>query len=570
MSYETMSSKTEKKTRHVLISVLVMVSLIGLSILAFQSAARIQDRNQDGMSWQQEKMIPLLQAGGVWLAVLAAVAGVVPWIYRTDHLKPRTESPVPPWAWITLTILIVAYVGIYGWVCNRRHSLFNSGGYDLAIKEQVLWNTLNGRFFASSLEVDNAFADHFQPIMLFFMPAYAVFRSPRLLIWIQTLALAAGAIPLFILAQRRLGSPVVGLAMAATYLSYPPLGFINRFDFHPEALAVPAFLAAFEALDRDDLAAASFWLLIPLLSKENLGFSVAAFGLYALVFKRKRTFGLTWMGVGVAVSLATMFWLIPALREAPSDSLSRYEWLGETPQAMIATLVREPDRVWDKLTNPTRGLYLLQLMVPTGFLALIGIPELMMALPGLAINLLADHFLQNSIYCQYTVPIVPFVFVAAVAGLARIRRSFSPWYAYVLGLGCLFMVIVPFKIDFPLGQDPVITNLQAAYDALAVVPDRVSLVTTNAYAPHLAHRAGLFVLGFPAQRETPTDPEIVFVNLYDQRYILCDGYRTYFEALDLDQYGVIFRDRGMIVVQRNGGSNEAFRDFVLNWTDCAG
>lgn len=565
-----MPSQRIKQGKRVILAILISVSLVGLSILAFRSAARIRAHNRDDMTWQQEKMIPLLQVGGAWFALLAPVAGVVPWIHRNAHPKTRVRTSSPPWIWIVLAILIVTYIGIYGWVCNRRHSLFNSGGYDLAIKEQVLWNTLHGRFFASSPEVDNAFADHFQPIMLFFLPAYVLFRSPRLLIWIQTVALAAGAIPLFILARRRLDSPVVAIAVAATYLAYPPLGFINRFDFHPEALAVPALLAAFEALDRDDLAATSFWLLIPLLSKENLGFTVAAFGLYALIIRHKPKFGLAWMGVGLALSLATMFWLIPTLRDAPSDTLSRYDWLGETPQAMLTTLIREPERVWDKLANPTRGLYLLQLLIPTGFLALIGMPEFMMAAPGLAINLLADHFLQNSIYCQYTVPIVPFVFIAAVAGLARIRRAFSPWYAYVLGLGCLFLVIVPFKIDFPLGQDPVITNLQAAYDALQVVPDRASLVTTNAYAPHLAHRAGLFVLGFPAQRETPTNPDIVFINLYDQRYILCDGYRAYVEKLDLDQYGVIFRDRGLIVVQRHGGSNEAFRDFVHNWTDCAG
>jgi hypothetical protein len=62
----------------------------------------------------------------------------------------------------------------------------------------------------------------------------------------------------------------------------------------------------------------------------------------------------------------------------------------------------------------------------------------------------------------------------------------------------------------------------------------------------------------------------VFVNLYDQRFMVCEQYRKYLTQLDIDRYGVIFRDRGLIVVQRNGGSNEAFRDFVLDWTDCAG
>jgi hypothetical protein len=96
------------------------------------------------------------------------------------------------------------------------------------------------------------------------------------------------------------------------------------------------------------------------------------------------------------------------------------------------------------------------------------------------------------------------------------------------------------------------------------------VVTTNAYAPHLARREGLYIIGIPAQRDPPPDPDIVLVNLYDQRFMVCEQYREYFEGLDINRYGVVFRDWGLIVVQRDGGSNEAFRDFVLNWTDCAG
>jgi len=551
----------------------ILLSII-LSLLAFRSAYLIQQNGlQEAFPWQQEKIVDLLNASGIWFAGLAIVLAAAVWLRRriiADLPKAEASEIAVHWPWIVLAVLIALYIAVLGLTSIERHRRFNSTGYDLAIKEQVIWNTLHGRFFASSPEVDNAFQDHFQPIMLALVPLYALFPSPQFLIWVQTIGLAAGAIPLFVLARRRLQSPTLALALSAGYLLTPTLGYMNRFDFHPEILAIPAFLAAFEALDRDDWTAASIWLVVPLLSKENLGFTVAAFGLYALVFRRNVKFGLAWTAVGVAISTLTMFWLIPTLRDAPSDTLSRYGWLGSSPPQMVKTLLTQPGKVWDTIADPTRGLYLLQLLLPTGFLVLIGLPEFLIAVPGLTINLLAHHYLQNTIYCQYTVPILPFLSIATVMALSRMKRHVPRWTLYVVGIGCLALSAFAFHVDTPLGQDPTVSNPEAVRDALAVVPDGVSLVTTNAYAPHLAHREELYILGFPSQREPPTDPQMVFVNLYDQRSILCDGYREYFESLDLDRYGTIFRDRGLIVLQRDGGVNDQFRDFILNWNNCAG
>jgi uncharacterized membrane protein len=482
------------------------------------------------------------------------------------------------WAFVVLLLCVVGSVVAYGWLANERHNRFNSTGFDLGVKEQVIWNTVHGRFFASSPEVDNAFADHFQPLMLILVPLYVLFPSPRLLIWVQAVGLAAGAVPLFRLAQRRLNSAGLSLALAAAYLLCPTIGFISRFDFHPEALAIAAFLFAFDALDRDALIAVSLWLLVPLMGKENLGFSVAAFGLYAAVVRRRMRFGLAWTLAGLAVSSATMFWLIPVLRQGPSDTLARYGWLGETTGQMVWTLIARPRYIWQNLADSSRLLYLLQLLVPTGLLALLGLPELLLAAPGLVINLLAQHHCQARIYCQYTVPIVPFVYVATVTGLQWLGHSLRCRPALIIiGLAVVPLSMLALNIDnpfteaqdvpAPLAQLP---NHEAVVRALAFVPPGLSVVTTNAYAPHLAQREGLYIMGIPTQRDPPPDPDVVFVNLYDQRFMVCHQYRDYFARLDIDRYGVTFRDSGMIVIQRDGGSNEGFRDFLLNWTDCAG
>jgi len=557
--------------------------LLTLGALALWGATLAREGNVEGIfPWQLPKLRGLLAISGVWLALVSI--GLLVGYFLGHRLGDASSQPSPrklhP-ALVVLALLILAHVVAYGWLATQRHERFNSTGFDLAIKEQVIWNTLHGRFFASSPEVENAFADHFQPVMLALIPLYVLIPSPKLLLWVQVIGLAAGAIPLYRLARRRLNSPWLALAVAAAYLLYPAIGFTERFDFHPEALAIPAFIAAFEALDHDDLKIASLWLLVPLLSKENLGFSVAAFGLYAALRERTRRrvrFGFAWTGVGLIVSSATMFWLIPALRQGPSDTLERYGWLGESPGQMAWTLLSQPGTVCRTLAEPNRALYLLQLLLPVGFLTLLGLPELLLAAPGLAINILAQHHCQAKIYCQYTVPIVPFVFIAAVLGLHRLKGWLGQrWLSHAIGLAVVPLAMLALVIDSPFteGQElppPLaeLPNAEAVHRALAIVPPGASVVTTNAYAPHLARREGLYIIGIPTQREPPPDPDVVFINLYDQRFMVCEQYREYFSQLDIDRYGIIFRDWGLIVVQRDGGSNEAFRDFVLNWTDCAG
>jgi uncharacterized membrane protein len=553
---------------------------IALSILALLGLSGAREGILESIyPWQLTKLRKLLLTSAIWLALVSGVLFADHLLGRRDAQSAAFSLPkadlVPA---IIVLLFIAAYVGAYGWLATQRHYRFNSTGYDLAIKEQVIWNTVQGRFFASSPEVDNAFEDHFQPIMLALVPLYAVFPSTELLLWGQTAVLALGAIPLYHLARRRLRVPWLALAPTSAYLLYPALGFVNRFDFHPEALAIPAFIAAFAAFDRDDLTAASLWLIVPLLSKENLGFSVAFFGLYAALFRKRIRFGLIWAVVGVTVSVGTMFWLIPTLRRGPSDTLARYSWLGDTPKQIVWTLIAHPLRVWNGMVDPNRALYLLQLLTTTGFLALMGLPELMMVIPGLTVNLLAHHHCQASIYCQYTVPITPFIFIAAVIGLQRIIHLLEHrWAAYVLGFAVVSLSVLALAIDNPFAEDQTLPdplaklpNAEAVRRALAVVPPGASVVTTNAYAPHLAQREALYLIGIPAQRDPPPDPQVVFVNLYDQRFMLCDQYQAYFKQLDIDHYGLIFRDSGVVVAQRDGGSNEGFRDFVLNWTDCAG
>src|SRR5262249_17389485 len=143
----------------------------------------------------------------------------------------------------------------------------------------------------------------------------------------QSVVLPLGALPLYLLARRKFNSPGLGLIAAFCFLAYPPLGFLNRYDFHSEVLSIPLLIAAYERIDIADLKTASVLMVLTLFTKENLGITVAALGIMAAVYYRHWRFGLCWAVLGLAYSLFALFVIIPAFRGAPSDTLSRYQWL---------------------------------------------------------------------------------------------------------------------------------------------------------------------------------------------------------------------------------------------------
>ncbi|MCA9924477.1 MAG: DUF2079 domain-containing protein, partial [Anaerolineales bacterium] len=277
----------------------------------------------------ESRLLLLSSIAGGWLFILVTVVLFPVWAQRHTHFRVLYRIIQHRWTiHIVLGGFIVIFVAVYGWFAIARHGRFNSTGYDLAIHEQILWNTLNGRFFATSLEVDNSFADHFRPLMLALLPFYALFQTAETLLVIQVIALAVTAVPLFFLANKKLNNKPIALAIAAMYLIYPAVGFVARFDFHMEAIAVPFFVMAFYAMEKEQWRYATFWLVLTLLCKENMGIVVAIFGLYIMLMRRKWRWGMVWLILGLTAFVLTSFWLLPAIRGEALDALDRYAWMG--------------------------------------------------------------------------------------------------------------------------------------------------------------------------------------------------------------------------------------------------
>jgi len=515
----------------------------------------------------------MLAATGLLLLCAAFFVAVVD---PARHQRWSAALSLHRWAPRLAALAVLLYVAVYFPFTAQRYWHFNAGVYDLGVQDQVVWNTAHGRWYASSIEVGNYMGDHFKPLVALLAPFYLIAPSVYWLLAFQTVVLALGAVPVYRLAQRRLGAPGFGLLFALLYLLYPSVGYVNRFDFHWEAAAIPLLLAAIDDTDAKRWRRASLWLALALLSKEDIGLTVAAFGLWLAWRRQALRFGLAWAAAGIGFALFAMFVIIPAFRAAPSDSFVRYLWLGADPIEMLRNLLLRPDLVLPRLLGVDAVRFVVSFTAPLLFLPFAH-TIILVALPAAVYNLLSTEMAQRVAYFHYVAPIVPFVIAAALLASARIfawaRRVQAYWLVWTICTGLLiFTGWHSLVFNNPLADDGAVPpawtrlpNEAAVRQALSLIPPEAAVLTTNYYGTHLAHRTDLYLMFAPADTTGLEPAELALFNTIDYRSHhpwACQDYAAALQQAHDQGFGLVYNVERVVLVQRAAGDRAALRELA--------
>jgi uncharacterized membrane protein len=420
--------------------------------------------------------------------------------------------PRHPSARLLLWTAVGAYAAGFSALSVLRHRAFQTGRFDLGNMVQAVWSTAHGHpLQITGLRGDqiSRLAAHFDPILVVFAPLWLVWPSPDVLLVAQAIGVALGALPVFWLARKHLGSERAALGFALAYLIYPPTQWLTLNEFHPVALACPLLLFAFWYLDEDRLVPFAAFALVAAATKEEIAFVVAGLGVWYALAHRRRTEGASILVAGVAVAAVAIEVVIPHFnRGGGSSFFARYGEVGGTPGGILHTALTDP---WKIVTTAVtgRGLgYLARLVLPLGLLAVFAPLVLLAALPELAINLLSATTTQTSIRYHYTAGLIPVLVAAAVLGAARIVRRKPPAAAHLATaavalavVGNYFLGAIPLWRYFPGGEQAqayaarVTAHDRIASQALHQIPAHAVVSATNSLGAHLSARKR--VLSFP-------------------------------------------------------------------------
>ena len=407
---------------------------------------------------------------------------------------------------LIVLVLVAVYAVVYGTLSVLRHESYHSFGFDLGLFNQTFWNTTQGRPFESTMSQaqpipHSLFGDHFSPIFWLIVPFYYAYPHPETLVVIQTLALALGAWPVYLLAKLKLpnGYP---LLWVVAYFLFIPLAYINLDDFHEVTFAVAPLGFALYFLERGRMGPFLLSLLITLLVKEEMALIGAGFGAYVLLSRRK------WkVGVGVLVGSLLAFAaviqvVIPFFANGhPYPYIGeRYSEVGGSLRGILTTVVTDPLRIARSLLQPKKIYFVVALFGSTlGLSALAGWASVVL-LPTLGYLLLSNYVPQFSFTSQYSAPLIPLIAGTAILAMARMKQSFQrPVMAAVVASSLAFSWAfgdMPFSRKF----DPSLYTTQSRYTTfvryLAVIPRDATVSAENGFPSHLSERRYIYDYGY--------------------------------------------------------------------------
>ncbi len=440
--------------------------------------------------------------------------------HQFGNIKKSWSSP------IALVAMIVAYTLIIGnWTVNRFMS-FNATLWDMGIMSQAIWNTAHCRILHESVNlgfsVSRLTVAHWELIYLPLAGIYRIIPSIPLLLYIQSFIPACGVIPIYKFAQKKLSSEPTALLIASAYLFYPALHGANLFDLHGLTFATTFLLFTFYYLDQENLRKTILFAILSICCREDVAFVIFMLGLYSWIIKKNSK-------IGVILSSLSIVWI--------SAFFTRAYFTGNT--ALIETTSMAPNwehlginNVFDIFQSPFKKLvtiiqflfsvenlkYLAKIILPVAGLCCLSPEILFIVAPTLLLNMLSNWHQMHQIEYHYTSTITPFIFLAAIKGIANIKQRIPRFpklnairIPFVFGLLILVSSIISttqFSILRFHKTWYISENNKKLAKQLQEIHPNLSVSTTARAGAHLANRQELY--HFP---EHFSDADIIIIEL---------------------------------------------------------
>lgn len=466
----------------------------------------------------------------------------------TDKAPAAQLFPPPSIVWMA-----GAAAAIFFLCSSLRHALFQSTAWDLGIFDQVIYLISQGKPPISSFLGFHIMGDHASWIFYILALFYKIYPDVHWLLAVQAVALAVGALPVWILANLAGLNHQKSVAMAAVYLLYPVVFNINLFDFHPEVIALPAILWAILAARLSQPWRFCAAVIVILGCKGVLALTVAAMGLWLLLFERESLSGgkkkvrmaiaLFAIIIGTAWFLIVTQAIIPGFRGTESGNIGRYAYLGSSVLEIAGNLLLKPGLVLGKILSLDTFKYLFLLILPVIWgLSPRHLTPLVGALPTLVLNVLSQEPFQRSLAYQYSLPIIPFLLLAVISKEAGSATDFVPdltdlrdrdnlekgqkksitnYQLFIPNLNAPKTVIIWSLIVFLfLGESKDFwlylnraDTVQASREAVSQIQPQASVLTDNRLAAHLAHRPTINALSQISSEADAVNFDFVLLNL---------------------------------------------------------
>lgn len=331
-----------------------------------------------------------------------------------------------PW-FLLLLICITVYIAYFTTLSFLRHDNLHSSRFDLGNMDQTVWNIARGNGFSLTdpygEEQISRLGVHADFLLIALAPLYLLWSDPKVLLTVQTIVLALGALPVFFFAWEKLRIPWLAFVFGLSYMLYPPLQKTNLFDFHAVTLSTTFLLWSYWYMHKGKSIGFTIYALAAALGKEHVWPVTALMGIYYAIGKRRWGIGMIVAIISVSVFYLLFWWFIPwASVTKQHFALSYLSEFGTDQTSIIINILTHPQKIISTFFLPDRLAYLYRLLSPYGFLSLLSPTILLLASPSILLNILSSNELMRRVDFQYDSTVTPFIVLSAIYGFTRVKN----------------------------------------------------------------------------------------------------------------------------------------------------
>jgi uncharacterized membrane protein len=394
-------------------------------------------------------------------------------------------------------LLLTLWVLIGVFLMFRRHEAFWTTTFDQAHIGQIIWNTSQGRWFASSLKPGSYLGDHFSPAVALVAPAFWIFADLRVLLLLKVAILGLSVVPAYLILRQRY--PVLAPLLVVAFVLNPAVNaaVVDTSDFQGVYLAAPALALALYAWQRERPLLLLEALALTLLVREDMALYVASFGLYLCLFRPG------WRRMGAGIIAVSVVWtglviavLMPAVGQGPYHYLPQAADWDSTWGAMTAGRVPPLTKLAQLFFTPEKISAIWNLLAPMALLPLLVNGAQLLWLPAVFFLLAVPYSSAGALYGHYLVPLFPLWWATSALALAHLPARWAKGgVALLLGaalVGAWQLGLHGAANPFEWRQDAALTRHDGlgALVVAQIAPD-ARVVAQNGLGPHLATRQQL-------------------------------------------------------------------------------
>jgi hypothetical protein len=387
-------------------------------------------------------------------ALYAAGLGAV--IHLLRRKSPLQARPEPAFAWL----LVLAWLWTGLWFSAWCFDGLILGAYDYTGMSSVIasWHQnaglLSSPYYTSANGSEFYLAHHFSPVLLFFVPLYAIASTHAFYGVLLQLCFAGGLLVCYRMA--RAFSPLPLLVFSA--LLFMPSVYRLGVSFHFELLALPfAGLMLLGVKERNTRMTTAGFLLL-LLLKEDQAVFAGLFGISLLFDRERRKTGAVIALVSAAVFIfVTRFYLPQESGEEHSRFLS-YWGAASLKELIFNTGPLQVWDAWQKGWEMPAALLLSAGLFPLLRPAL----ALIVLFPIFTLHLLSSHPFFHGADAYYMYTYLPYLLYGALDGMNTARRLterfFTParsaaFFACILFAFAAYQARARKDVPFPVMPD---------------------------------------------------------------------------------------------------------------------